>query len=360
MPLAKALQRRGYEVTVASADTGRSEQVKAEGMRFVEIPFSRSYGNLLAEALTVAKLGRLVLRLKPDLIHLVALKGVGYGSLAARLRPSIPVVNAIAGLGFTFAVADRNRLLQRAVSYLIKLAARRKNSLTILQNPDDLQELVARQLVDSDHAVVIRGSGVDIDRFQAKPLPGGTPIVLFASRLLKDKGIEEFVAASQTLHDRGTEARFVVVGDPDVGNPASVHPERVDEWARSGVVEIWGGRVDMPDVLAQAALVVLPSYREGLPKVLLEAAATARPVITTDVPGCREVVRDGINGSLVPPRDPAALAEAIDQMLRLPESERIAMGLEGRKLVEAEFSIPIVVDRTLAVYDRLLDGAVRS
>ena len=306
------------------------------------------------------KLARLMRQLRPDLIHLVALKGVAYGSLASRLLPSTPVVNAIAGLGYTFAVPGRNAALFRLVNLLLKLALGRKRSMTIFQNPDDLAELVGRGLVDARRAVVVRGSGVDTERFRPSPLPEATPTVLFASRLIRDKGFGEFVEAARLLGEKQVRARFVAAGAPDLDNPAGVDEAQLKEWFMGSSIERLGKRRDMPDVLSQATVVVLPSYREGLPKVLIEAAAAGRPIITTDVPGCREVVKDGVNGFIVPPQDAAALAGAIERMLDLPPARLREMGEAGRAMAESEFAIPVVVERTFAVYRDLTNDPLFS
>jgi len=213
--------------------------------------------------------------------------------------------------------------------------------------------LVRERLVDGSHIRLIRGSGVDLDRFKASDLPPGRPMVLLMSRMLWDKGVGEFVDAARTAEERGADARFVLVGDPDPENPAAIPRETLQRWSDSGVVEWWGQRSDAPALLAQARVVVLPSYREGLPKVLLEAAASGRPMIATDVPGCREVVEPGVTGQLVPARDAAGLAEAMLGLLADPERCR-QMGTQARRLAEREFGVEAVVSRTLAVYRECL------
>jgi len=302
----------------------------------------------------VAELAGVVRRWRPDIVHLVALKPVLYGALAARLGGAAVRVNALAGLGFVFV---QGRALARLLRPLIKLAFRwtlgGERAVTIVQNPDDRELLVRERLVDGSHIRLIRGSGVDLDRFKASDLPPGRPMVLLMSRMLWDKGVGEFVDAARTAEERGADARFVLVGDPDPENPAAIPHETLQRWSDSGVVEWWGQRSDAPALLAQARVVVLPSYREGLPKVLLEAAASGRPMIATDVPGCREVVEPGVTGQLVPARDAAGLAEAMLGLLADPERCR-QMGTQARRLAEREFGVEAVVSRTLAVYRECL------
>jgi glycosyltransferase involved in cell wall biosynthesis len=216
----------------------------------------------------------------------------------------------------------------------------------ILQNRDDAEHLGA-----SD-AVVIPGSGVDLAEYAPAPEPAGIPLVVLPSRMLRDKGVHEFVEAARALKRAGVAARFALVGAPDPENPASIAEAHLNAWAREGAVEWWGWREDMAAVFRESAVVCLPSWREGLPKVLAEAAAAGRPIVTCDVPGCREVVRDGENGFLVPPRRPDALAVALGKLVQ-DAALRKALGEAGRRRAQA-FSVETVVEQTLKVYRELL------
>jgi len=225
----------------------------------------------------------------------------------------------------------------------------------IFQNPDDRAFFTQHHLIDPAHTVIIKGAGVDMTRFVPTPEPtAGPPLVLLPSRMLWDKGVAEFVTAAERLRAEGVQARFVLLGDTDPDNRAAVPRARLEAWDRAGAVEWWGYHAgsEMPALLAQSALICLPSYREGVPKALIEAAAAGRAIITTDTPGCRELVPRGENGLLVPVRDADALTGALRALLNDPARRR-AMGTQGRVLAEAEFSLHQVIDETLAVYAAL-------
>jgi glycosyltransferase involved in cell wall biosynthesis len=355
LPLAVAARRAGYRVAVATRVQEHAAAIAEAGVELLELKrWRRSSMNPLRELAAVTELAGVLRRWRPDIVHLVALKPVLYGGLAARLGGASVRVNALAGLGFVFV---QDRLLARLLRPLIKLAFRwtlgGERAVTIVQNPDDRELLVRDRLVDASHVRLIRGSGVDLRRFSATEFPVGRPTVLLMSRMLWDKGVGEFVEAARLARARGADARFVLVGDPDPENPAAIPRDTLEQWGTSSVIEWWGQRSDAPAVLAQAQIIVLPSYREGLPKVLLEAAASGRPMIATDVPGCREVVEPGVTGLLVPARDAGRLAGAMLQLLTDPERCR-QMGSRARQLAEREFGVEAVVARTLALYRELL------
>jgi glycosyltransferase involved in cell wall biosynthesis len=257
-------------------------------------------------------------------------------------------------LGYVFMARGFRAFLQRAlVGRVYALALGHFNQVVIFQNPDDRDTLMLSTGLPVGKVALIRGSGVDLAHYVSTPLPTGVPVVVFPARLLSDKGVFEFVGAARLLRDKGVEARFVIAGLLDAANPTSVTQAQLDDWTSEGVIENWGYRNDMPLVLSSASVVVLPSYREGLPKALLEAAACGRAVVTTDVPGCRDAIDPGSTGLLVPVREVAPLAQAIEQLLLNP-AQREAMGLAGRLLAEREFDVNAVVDKHLAIYQRLL------
>lgn len=354
LPLALGARAAGFEVWVAAPEGEAAREVRAHGLNFHPVPMSRWGSHPGQELRTFLSIFRLLRALRPDLLHAVTIKPVLYGCLAARLAGVPGIVAAIPGMSQIFSrpgwwAAIRRRL----VTWGYRQALGKANVRVIFQNPDDWRELVTGKVIGPGNAVLIRGAGVDLKRFFASPLPEGTPVVACVARMLTSKGIGEFVAAAATLKREGVRARFVLVGDREQGNPSSVSRTQLERWCRSGVVEWWGHRDDIPRVLAQAYLVCLPSYREGLPKVLLEAAAAGRPIVTTDVPGCREVVRDGENGFTVPAHESERLARAIAEVLR---DRRLAqaMGARSRVLAEREFGYEKVVRRTLGTYDSLL------
>jgi glycosyltransferase involved in cell wall biosynthesis len=325
-----------------------------EGFRFVPLPISRKSTNPLAEIRTLRSVFKVYRETQPDLVHHVTIKPIIYGSLAARLLHHRAVINAVSGLGYSFSPRGQMRAMQPLIKALYRLVLRNPGSCTVFQNPDDRDDFVGMGLVRKEQTVIIRGAGVDCSQFRPFPEPDGNPVVVLASRMLWDKGVGEFADAARLIRADRPQVRFVLVGDRDTENRAAVPLRQMDAWVAEGAVEWWGPRPDMPEVLRGAHIVVLPSsHREGLPKILLEAAACGRPVVATDVPGCREIARHEINGLLVPSHDPRALASAITRLLDSPQL-RNQYGNAGREIVEREFSQQIVVEQTLALYGKML------
>lgn len=356
LPLARAMQRQGARVVIAAADTGRVPEITAEGFEFVALPFSRRGINPLAELRTLVAIVALYRRLRPDLIHQISIKPVLYGSLAARLAGRPPLVNAISGLGHLFAEGNIPVIARRLVESVYRIALGGRRTRTVFQNPEDRDEFVRRGLVPLQRTVLVRGSGVDCAHFAARAEPPGDPIVMFAGRLLWEKGFGEFVEAARRVRQGGSAARFVLVGPADDDNPTAVTRAQIVPHVEAGVIEWWGPRRDMPEVLASSAIVVLPTfYKEGLPKVLLEAAAAGRPLVATDIPGCREIVRHGVNGFLIPTRDPAALTQRVEELLAAP-ALRQRFGAASRRIAVEEFSEGRVVSEIVGVYDELLSS----
>lgn len=355
LPLALAAREQGYEVCVATPAGDGVEQIKAEGLSYRRVSLSRSGANPLIELWTIWNLYRLYRELQPLIVHHVTIKPVLYGTLAARLARVSAVVNAISGLGFVFLARGWFSAMARsAVLTSYRWLFSRKRLWVIVQNRDDYDYLLEKECLSQDKIELIRGSGVDVDNFAMEPENDDTPIVVLPARMLWDKGVGEFVKAAQLLHKMGIKARFVLVGGIDPNNPESVPAVCLADWAREGDVEWWGNRQDMPDIYRHSHIVCLPSYREGLPKVLLEAAASGRAIVTTNVPGCREVVIEEKNGLLVPARQVEPLAEALRKLITNPQL-RQAMGRNARAMAEAEFSIHQVVARHMDIYRRAID-----
>jgi len=353
LPIARKALKDGFKVVVVTNVNNHRDIIESEGFELAPIEMSRGSVNLFSEFKTIYQIYTYCKKINPSVIHNVALKPVIYGTIVAKFIGSIKIVNAMAGLGFVF-ISDRikARVIRLFIHKLFKFLFSSNSIGLILQNKDDLSYFLDNKLVKKNQTAIIRGSGVDINKFTPIKESTNTPIVMLASRMLWDKGVREFVSAAKILKD-SSNIRFVLVGESDHENPASISDRQLKKWNELGIVEWWGAMDNMHEVLSKACIVCLPSYREGLPKVLLEAASCGRPIIATDVPGCREIVRNGENGVLVPPYEVESIADAIKDLVNNPE-KRKNMGVNGRKLVESEFSEEIVVSQTLKLYKKML------
>ena len=330
------------------------------GFQWVPVPMERRSLNPWRELRLIYWLRKFIAREQVDLVHGFTIKSAVYGSLAARLARVPARVSAVAGMGYVFASNDiKAHVLRPVVRALLRIALGGRGARLILQNPDDVAMFAKARLVSPDFVRLIPGSGVDCVRFRPSDPRNrsGRFRVLLAARLLWDKGLAEFVAAARQLREDGREIDFLVAGDPDPGNPAAVPEAILQGWVSEGAVK-WLGHVDdMAELFSSVDVMVLPtSYREGLPKGLIEAGASGLPLITTDVPGCREVVTDGVDGLLVPVKDSRALAAAI---ARLHDDPALCarLGKAAREKALAEFDEKIVIERTLAVYAELVQHA---
>jgi len=357
LPLAEAARAAGYEVHVATSDVQASylAPIRAAGFAVHVLPISQHGAWPPEEIRTAFLVYRLYAQLQPDLVHHVGLKATVHGGVAARLAGVPAVVNALSGLGHLFtSTAARERALRAAVKPVLRFATGGPSAWMILQNPEN-RELLARLGVgDPDRCLVIRGSGVDLRRFRPSPEPDGRPVVLFAGRPLRSKGLPDFVEAARRI---ATRARFVVASLDEPGNPDAVPAALLRDWQQAGWIEWWGQRDDMPEVFRQANVGCLPTrYGEGVPKALIEAAACGRAIVASDVPGCREIVRSGDNGILVPEGHIESLVGAIEHLL-CNAAERGRMAARGRRIAEDGFSLEQVNRETLNLYERLLDTA---
>lgn len=350
LALACAAVADGFDVAVISRFGNLKSEIERAGIRAIPYAFDRRGVNPLRAVTDVLRLARLIRRERPDIVHNVALKPVILGGLACRLTGTMHVVNAIAGMGFLFTDGRRAPLSAAIVRSLLAIVGRR--GVTVVQNPDD-RRLLLDVGVPADAVRIMPGVGVDLDEFRETPEPAGTPIVVLPARLLLDKGVREFVEAARILKERRIQVRCVLVGSPDDGNPTSVPQWQLDAWLAKGVVEWWGHSVDMAATLSSAHIVCLPSYREGFPKVLAESAACGRPIVTTEVPGCRSVVTHMQNGLLVPPKDPKRLATAIEE-LACNSMLRRRLGAAGRLRAERDFSVQSATLEMLNVYRVML------
>jgi glycosyltransferase involved in cell wall biosynthesis len=355
LPLASAALREGYEVHVATMSGQAVSQITAAGIIHHALPLTRSGSNPLNELFVFISIYKLFRRLHPELVHLVTIKPVLYGGLAARLAGIRSVVAAVTGLGYVFIARGlKASIMQVAIMNFYRIAFGKKNLCVIFQNHDDRNNFVKAGMLDGDKTILIKGSGVDLTDFSATAEPEGLPVIIMIARLLRDKGVVEYIEAARTILQRGVQAKFIVVGDVDPDNPATITEHELDQFRKEGCVEFLGFRSDIPALLATSNIVVLPSYREGFPKVLVEAAASGRAVVTTDVPGCRDSIEPAVSGLLVPVRDGKALADAIQRLIE-NSSLRQNMGREGRLLAEKEFSIEKIVQAHLDIY-RMLEA----
>lgn len=358
---ALAFRDASIDVHVASQESPAAERLREVGLPFHAVPFVRGRNPPFTEMSTLLALSRLYAAFEPDLVHHVTIKPVIYGGLMARRRRVPAVINTVPGLGHVF-VADgwASGVRREAIKQAYRLAFAHPRTRVIFENPDDLQDFERWRLITPTQGVVIKGAGVDLARFKPLHEGGDETQVVMASRLLWFKGVGEFVEAARRTKASYSDARFVLIGTGDPGNPATVPEAQLRRWADEGVIEWWGQRDDMPEVLARAAIVCLPSfYREGVPRVLIEAAACGRPIVTTDMPGCREIVRNGVNGLLVPARNGPALANAITRLLDQP-AVREAMGRRSREIAQNEFGSELVISQTLEVYRHLLAGGAAT
>ena len=357
LSIAKHAKKSGYEVHVAAANECEAvSKIEEAGFVFHEIDFSRKGINPLSEFKTIVSLYQLFKTIKPDLVHLITIKPYLYGGIASRFTSVPGVVSAVAGLGILFSSNDYKYRLLRAFLYpFYRLAFGHKNQQVIFQNKDDRDALLSWGVVSEDKPVMIRGSGVDLDLCPYRPEPTGIPVIAFAARLLIDKGVGVFSEASRILKNRGVAARFWLIGKPDPGNANTVTDAQLKQWECEGLVELLGFRADISDLFSQSNIVTLPSfYGEGLPKVLVEAAACGRAVITTDHPGCRDAIESNETGLLIPIKDPVALADAIEYLIN-NSGVRNDMGAAGRNLAESEYAIEKIVAAHMDIYQDLLN-----
>jgi len=352
--IAQTLRGTGIEVLVMTHLSQLRGAMEKEGFRVVPWRISRGSLNPFRELYALLQVIAVYRTEKPDLVHHVALKPILYGGVAARLCGRPKSVNAVAGLGHVFTTSSwKMRQLRRLVLASLRWILKSDNTKTIFENYDHQNLLLNGGIVSSHQTLVIRGVGVNTKEFLPHSEPNGLPVVMLAARMLWEKGVGEFVTAASLLREQGVSARFVLVGKPDLDNPTSIPEKQLRAWVESGVVEWWGHRNDMPAVLAQSNLVCFPSHGEGLPTILIEAAACGRAIVCTDVPGCREVVRHDDNGLLVPVRDAPALARALNTLI-INRGLRSRMGARGREIAVREFAVEFFLAGMMAVYRELL------
>lgn len=355
--LALYLRDRGHEVVLVTGPGPYQDRLQALGFHWVCAPVIRKSVNPFNALRVLLWLIRLMRAQKFALIHSFTIKSAIYGSLAAWWLRTPASINEVAGLGYVFISNDlKARLLRPAVRMLMRFAFSADKSRTVVQNPDDADQLVRERVTPPDRIRIVPGSGVDCTRFtpnvHASADPKKLVKVLLPARMLWDKGVAEFVEAARILRASRRDIEFLLAGEPDTSNPAAVPVHLLQEWSKSGLLQ-WLGHVDdMPSMLRSVDIVALPSYREGLPKGLIEAAACERALVTTDVPGCRSVVKHRENGLLVPAKDASALAHAIRELVEQPMLRR-RLAIAARKRACEEFDARIVFEKTLEIYREL-------
>jgi glycosyltransferase involved in cell wall biosynthesis len=371
LPLAQEAHRRGWDVLLITRLGEKAGEIEDHGLQTFHVELERGGVNPFKDLRYASALWKIYRREKPDIVHHVAMKPCLYGSLAAWWARVPCVVNALAGMGYVFVSRRRLiRLIRHPLKWLFRSLFNRKTGLLILQNPDDVWMLVRQMGVCAERIRTVRGSGVDLAAFSPANEARGRdriPVAVMVSRLLVDKGVSELIGAADLLKWRGCLCRVVLVGDADKFNPNAIDQNVVDHAVREGFIEWWGRRSNVASIYRDADMAVLPSYREGFPKSLMEAAACGLPIVTTDMPGCREMVRPtsggwksqgvlkiGSNGILVEARNAETLAAAIEWLVVHGE-ERREMGRQSRALAEREFGIEQVVTATFGVYDELMD-----
>jgi len=355
--LASAAKDQGFEVVMMAPISNYRSEIEKEGVHVIPWNLSRRSTNPLRELRSFLEVISIYRRERPDIVQHETLKAIMHGGMASRLTGQIPSINVICGLGSIFTRADlKMGIIRRVLLQILSAIFNSPSAQVVFQNDNNRDLLLKTRTIRAEQAHVTPGNGVGVDRFTPQPEPEGTPIVLLPSRMLWEKGVGEFVAAAKDLREKGVLGRFVLVGAPDPDNPACISEDQLLSWDRSGIVEWWRHRDDMPAVYSKATLICLPSYYgEGLPNVLAEAGASGRAVVTTDVPGCRQAVSHEVNGLLVPARNSKALSAAIQRLLGDTELRR-RLGSMGRERAVREFSHATIVRSMLGIYRGLLNG----
>ena len=358
MVLAQAAQKRGWSVSLVSGqggspsmETASKEILARNSIRHVQTLFRSGGINFIRELFGIVQVIISVFKIRPEVVHTASPKGNLYGGIAARLCKTPRLIVSVSGMGSLF-IGKPNTLKRIARSLYRKVFGwilRHPNCSIIVQNPDDAEELLCHGLASKKQLIEIPGSGVDLTLYSGISPESSLPIVLFPARMLRDKGVYEFVDAARFLKSRGYDWRFVLCGAADYENPSSVPQEQIEAWADEDIVQLDGFVEDMPQKYAECSIVCLPSYREGMPKALLEAAASGRAVVTTDVPGCRHAIIPGVTGLLVPAGIALGLANSLECLMRDNEL-RLRMGNEGRKLANSKFDVSAVIEITIKLY----------
>mgnify|MGYP006125819121 FL=1 len=352
--IARAAIEKGYEVHLATTVTNQASIIKDTGLILHELQMSRSGSRIIGNLKTLIAIIKIFREVNPQLVHLVTIKPIILGGIAARFTKIHGVIAAVSGLGSSFldnGIYGKIKLF--FIKKLYRISLGNLNIQVICQNQNDTEDVQKISQLPLANFSLIEGSGVSLTKFRYSEDNREIPNVIMASRLLCDKGVMEFVDAARSLKESKTNVNMILVGEPDPDNPSSITKLQVTSWEREGILEYWGHQEDMEKILQQSSIVVLPSYREGFPKILIEAAACGRAVITTDVPGCRDAIYNGVTGILVPEKNAVALADAIKELALNPNLYK-EMGKKGRKMAENRFDEKNVISKHLEIYNQLL------
>lgn len=344
---------RGFVVGLATRFTKYRSMLKKRGIKNFQWRIQRKSLNPIKEIITILQLKKIFHVFKPDIIYAVAQKPVIYAGLAKIFYPKIKFITTLGGVGFIFTSKHYKAIFLRPiVVLLLRFALIGKKTRLIMQNNDNINTIIRFKIIRKDHVRLIRGAGVEIEKFLPHSIPNGIPIVILPARMLRDKGVFEFSKVAQRINSKEKKASFVLVGDIDKHNPESLLQSQIDEWVNSGIVEQWSRRDDMEKIYPKASIVCLPSYNEGLPKVLIEGASCSRPLVAFDVPGCREVIKNGVNGFLIEFGNEYALEKAL---IKLIEDKKLCekMGNKGRKIAETYFSSKIINKVTFNLWNEV-------
>jgi len=357
LPIAIKALEQGHKITIACRFTEHKAELESLGFNTVDIPFSRSGGGVKAEINTIKTIKKAIKDIEPSLIHAITIKPVLYTGLALKTeKKDIPFVAAISGLGYVFTANTlRAKLTKFIASAFYKTALSQNNKTVIFQNTSDEAILTEVTKLKTSDKVLIKGSGANLSVYDFKPENiVQAPKIVMACRLLKEKGVYQYIEAARIVKAIYPNTDFLLVGTPDLENPNSIKQVEIDKWVNEGVVNYLGHRNDIPDVFSCSNIVCLPSfYGEGVPKVLIEAAACGRAIVTTDNPGCRDAVIEGETGLTVPIRDSKKLAEAIIKLINSTQL-RLVMGQKARRFAEQEFDVNSVVEKHLEIYSSLI------
>lgn len=360
VPIAIEAKKRGYEITIVSKDTGRINEIKALGLRHICLPIDPTGMNPKGEIKTFIFLYQLYRKERPDIVHHVGLKSILWGGLAAKILNINGVVNAVCGLGGIFN-GDSPSLLARCVLKIMRYANHRNNIKVIFQNHEDERILKSMNVVNDSQIEFTHGSGIDLTDFSYEPERNDEHIyIIFAARMVKEKGVCDLIEAAEILKSKyGEKISFLLCGRL-TPNKSGVTEEYMQNHCDGKYIKWLGERNDIKELLKVSHIVAFPSYyREGLPKSLIEASAIGRPIITCNSPGCNDVVDDGLNGFLIPPRNPKILAERLETLIK-DSNLRKKMGTEARKKADKIFSIRDVIDIHISIYDYLLGPLIEK